>query len=270
MILSLFQINNFMKKIFFYFSILSISTIVFYSCGTTASSVISTLNTVVNTNNTGTNTNNPPGLSNDDIISGLKEALSVGANNAGSLSSRVDGFYKNTELFIPFPQEAIKVKNKLKDLGFENKINEFETSLNRAAEKACEQAAPIFVNAVKNMSIQDAMGILRGGDTAATGYLRKSTSGELKQKFKPVVQDAIDKVQVTKYWEPLITKYNQLTMFTGGEKINPDLNEYVTQRAIQGVFKLVSAEEKKIRKDPVARVTDILKKVFGSKEAQGN
>ena len=255
-----------------FLSLTCVSICVFFlfnSCGTTAPNILNTVNSVVNNKDNGNSTQNI-GLSNEEIVSGLKEALSVGARNAGSTSSKLDGFYKNTELFIPFPDEAIKVKNKLKDVGFENKINEFEMSLNRAAEKACEQAAPIFVEAVKNMSIQDAMGILKGGDTAATAFLRKTTSAPLKEKFKPVVKDAIEKVQVTKYWEPLITKYNQLTLLTGGEKVNPDLNEYVTQRAISGVFKLVASEEKKIRKDPVARVTDILKKVFGSKEAQGN
>ncbi|MFN6038456.1 MAG: DUF4197 domain-containing protein [Bacteroidota bacterium] len=256
-----------MKKLVLFFPLVILSVMIIHSCGSTPKGLLSTVNSVINNNNSGgTQT---PGLTNDEIVSGLKEALRVGANNAGATSSKLDGFYKNTELFIPFPEEAIKVKNKLKDVGFENKINEFEMSLNRAAEKACEQAAPIFVNAVTNMSIQDALGILKGGDTAATSFLRKTTSNPLKEKFKPVVKDAIDKVQVTKYWEPLITKYNQLTLLTGGEKINPDLNEYVTQRALSGLFKLVASEEKKIRKDPVARVTDILKKVFGSKEAEG-
>ena len=258
-----------MKRNFILLSASLALTILIVSCGSTASGILSTVNNTLNNSTVG-KTNQVPGLTNDEIISGLKEALSVGANNAGSMSSKLDGFYKNTELFIPFPQEAIKVKNKLKDIGFEGKINEFEMSLNRAAEKACEQAAPIFVNAVKNMTVQDAMGILKGGDTAATSFLRKTTSNDLKSKFRPVVKDAIEKVQVTKYWEPLITKYNQVTMLTGGEKVNPDLNEYVTERAVHGVFKLVASEEKKIRKDPVARVTDILKKVFGSKEAQGN
>lgn len=255
-----------MKKIILPLSIF-VGFLFFLSCGSTGSSLLNTVNNVI-TNPT--NVNQPPALTNDEIISGLKEALRVGAENSGSSASKLDGFYKNPALFIPFPEEAIKVKNKLKDIGFENKINEFETSLNRAAEKACEQAAPIFKEAVMSMTIQDGLGILRGGDTAATHYLREKTSSALSAKFRPVVKDAIEKVQVTKYWEPLITKYNQLTFLTGGEKVNPDLNEYVTQRAVQGIFKLVLDEEKKIRKDPVARVTDILKKVFGSKEAQGN
>ncbi len=256
-----------MKKIIFSFTILSLIYFV-TGCGSTGASLLNTVNNVVS--NTGTAANQPPALTNDEIVSGLKEALRVGAQNSASLASKADGFYKNTELFIPFPEEAIKVKNKLKEVGFENKINDFEMSLNRAAEKACEQAAPIFINAITSMTLQDAMGILKGGDTAATGYLRKTTTESLKSSFRPVVKDAIEKVQVTKYWEPLITKYNQLTFLTGGEKVNPDLNEYVTQRAVNGVFKLVASEEKKIRKDPIARVTDILKKVFGSKEAQGN
>ena len=252
-----------MKKILLFATAAASLSFIIYSCGST-SDILKTVNTVIPPANGGTANN---ALSNDDIISGLKEALQVGANNAGSLASKMDGYYKNPALFIPWPQEAMKMKEKLTQMGFSNKINEFEMSLNRAAEKAAEQAAPIFIDAVKSMTIGDGLSILRGGDTAATHYLREKTTESLKVKFRPVVKDAIEKVQVTKYWEPLASKYN---MLPGVQKVNPDLNEYVTQRAVQGIFILVAGEEKKIRKDPVARVTDILKKVFGSKEAQGN
>jgi hypothetical protein len=251
-----------MKKFLFCATAAATLSMIIYSCGDTGKNLMNTVNTAVTTT-AGAKTNP---LTNDEIISGLKEALTVGANNSGAMASKLDGFYKNPALFIPWPEEAIKMKQKLSQLGFDSKINDFETSLNRAAEKACEQAGPIFVDAVKNMSIQDGLGILRGGDTAATHYLRDKTTLALKEKFRPVVKDAIEKVQVTKYWEPLVSKYN---MIPGVQKQNPDLNEYVTQRAVHGIFKLVLDEEKKIRKDPVARVNDILKKVFGSKEAQG-
>lgn len=251
-----------MKKIFFCITGAVTLSLIIYSCGST-SDIMKTVNNAVTTTTGGSK---PPGLTNEEVISGLKEALQVGANNAGSLASRMDGFYKNPSLFIPWPPEAIKMKEKLTQLGMSGKIQEFEQSLNRAAEKASEQAAPIFVDAVKSMTIGDGMSILKGGDTAATHYLRDKTTGALKEKFRPVVKDAIEKVQVTKYWEPLVTKYN---MIPGVQKMNPDLNEYVTQRAVHGIFILVAGEEQKIRKDPVARVTDILKKVFGSKEAQG-
>jgi hypothetical protein len=235
-----------------------------YSCGSTGSNIMKDVNNVIKNPTT---TPNAPGLTNDEIISGLKEALSVGAKNSGDMASKLDGFYKNPAIFIPWPEEAIKMKQKLSQLGFDGKIQEFEQSLNRAAEEASKQAAPIFVDAVKSMTIADGLGILKGGDTAATHYLRDKTTLQLKDKFRPVVKDAIAKVNVTKYWEPLVTKYN---MIPGVQKQNPNLEEYVTGRAVHGMFKLVLDEEKKIRKDPVARVNDILKKVFGSKEAQGS
>ena len=236
--------------------------VILYSCNGNGGKLLNNVeNAVLTPNNTTTTT---PGLSNDDIVSGLREALSVGANNAGGMASKVDGFYKNPALFIPWPPEAQKMRDKLSELGFDGKINEFETSLNRAAEEAAKQAAPIFVDAVKSMTLTDGMGILKGGDSAATHYLRDKTTQQLRDKFKPVVTNAIQTVNVTKYWQPLVSKYD---MIPGVTKVNPDLNDYVTNRAVQGMFKLVADEEKKIRKDPTARVTDILKKVFGSKEA---
>jgi hypothetical protein len=197
---------------------------------------------------------------NDEIISGLKEALSTGAGKASGLASQVDGFNKNPRLFIPFPPEAQKMKQKLIDLGMQNKVTEFETSLNRAAEEAAKDATPIFVNAIKSMTVTDAMGILKGGDTAATHYLREKTYASLVETFKPTVKNAIAKVEVTKYWNPLVTTYNKIPFV---EKQNPDLDSYVTQLAAKGMFTLVRDEEAKIRKDPMQRATDILKKVFG-------
>lgn len=207
----------------------------------------------------GTSTATP--LSSDDIVKGLREALTVGTNSATSIASKADGFYKNPRLFIPWPPEAQAMKDKLMKLGFEKKIEEFETSLNRAAEEAAKSAAPIFVNAITSMNISDGLAILKGNDTAATNYLRKTTYTPLTDKFKPVVRDAIEKVKVTSYWTPLVTAYNKIP---GVKKQNPDLEDYVTKRGANGVFVLVADEEAKIRNNPAARVTDILKKVFGS------
>ncbi len=210
---------------------------------------------------TGTNTSSSA-LSNADVIKGLKEALTVGANNSISLTSKLDGFNKNPLIYIPWPSEAIVMKERLSQLGFQNQINDFETSLNRAAEEATKNAVPVFVNAISNMSISDGFAILNGNDTSATHFLREKTYTSLKERFSPTVTDAINKVKVTSYWSPLISTYNKIP---GIKPQNPNLNEYVTDKAINGLMTLIAQEETKIRKDPMARVTDILKKVFGSK-----
>lgn len=200
-----------------------------------------------------------PALTNEEVIKGLKEALTIGTNSSSSTASKLDGYYKNPRIFIPWPEEAKDMKVKLTSLGMSAKITEFETSLNRAAEEAAKNAAPVFIDAIKNMSLTDGFAILKGDDTAATHYLRKTTYSPLKEKFKPIVKEAILKVKVTSYWNPLVTKYNKIP---GVKKQNPDLDEYVTIKAINGLMLLISDEETKIRKDPAARVTDLLKKVF--------
>ena len=143
-----------------------------------------------------------------------------------------------------------------------NQVEQFETTLNRAAEEAVKEALPIFTQAILNMSLQDGFAILKGVDTAATNYLRKTTYSPLKDKFMPIVKEAVAKVKVTSYWLPLATAYNKLP---GVKKQNPNLDEYVTNKAINGLMLLIADEEIKIRKDPMARVTDLLKKVFGFK-----
>lgn len=203
-------------------------------------------------------------LTNDEVIAGLKEALTVGIKNGAGMASKMDGFLKNSEIRLPFPPDAQKVKDKAIDLGLQNKVDDFETTLNRAAEEACKEAAPIFIDAIKNMSISDGFTILKGSDNAATNYLKDKTTASLKTAFSPKVQAAIDKVQLTKYWEPLTKAYNTSTLLSGKEEVNTDLNAYITDRAISGLFLLVEKEENKIRKDPVARVTDILQKVFST------
>ncbi|MCF8220159.1 MAG: DUF4197 domain-containing protein [Cryomorphaceae bacterium] len=205
-----------------------------------------------------------PQLTNDEVIKGLKEALTVGIKNAVDSSAVLDGFLKNPEIRLPFPPDAMKVKEKALNLGMQGQVDKFETTLNRAAEEAVKEALPIFKNAILNMSIQDGFGILKGGNGAATKFLKDKTSDSLAIAFLPKVKNATSKVQLTSYWNPIITKYNAAVALTGGEKINPDLDAYVTQLAIQGLFKLVEKEENKIRKDPGARVTDLLMKVFSN------
>lgn len=201
-------------------------------------------------------------LTTEEIIGGLKEALTVGAENSVGFASKVDGFYKNPLLSIPFPEEAIQVKNTLEKAGIQKPVDDFVVSLNRAAEDASKRAFPILKNAIVSMTITDALGILKGGETAATDYLREKTTTELTKEFAPVVRNSIANVNVTSYWDPIVTNYNRITFLTGGEKVNPNLEEYVTERAINGLFTLIAAEEQQIRKDPVARVTDLLRKVF--------
>ncbi|MCB9359708.1 MAG: DUF4197 domain-containing protein [Flavobacteriales bacterium] len=202
-----------------------------------------------------------PALTNTEVINGLKEALTVGTNNSTDLLSKVDGYYKNPALFIPFPPEAEKVKEKVIALGMESQVEKFEMTLNRAAETAAKEAAPVFINAIKGMSISDGFAILRGSDNAATQYLKDKTSAELKVKFQPIIKNAIDQVEVTKYWNPIITTYNKIPFV---DNQNPDLEDYVTTKAMDGLFLMIEKEEKNIRANPMARVTDLLKKVFGS------
>ncbi|MES2761408.1 MAG: DUF4197 domain-containing protein [Bacteroidota bacterium] len=204
-----------------------------------------------------------PSLSNDEVIKGLKEALTVGTNNSSGIAAKADGFLKNPAIFIPWPAEAKDMRAKLIKMGMQKKVEEFETSLNRAAEEAAKKAAPVFVDAITGMSIGDGFAILNGADTAATHYLREKTFTPLKAQFMPVVKEAVAKVKVTAYWKPLATAYNKLP---GVKKQNPDLDDYVCTKAANGLMTLIKDEEAKIRKDPMARVTDILKKVFGFKK----
>ncbi|HTF04929.1 MAG TPA: DUF4197 domain-containing protein [Bacteroidia bacterium] len=206
-------------------------------------------------------------LTNLDAVKGLKEALTQGTNKSTNQASQTDGFFKNARLFIPFPPVAQKVKDNAIKLGMQAQVTKFEETLNRAAEEATKSAAPVFINAITSMTIGDGLGILRGSDTAATNYLRVKCTDSLKLRFKPIVAKATQKVELTKHWNPLATAYNKIPFVT---PINPDLDAYVCERAINGLFLLIGDEEKNIRTNPLARGTEILKKVFGSKENPHN
>jgi len=205
-------------------------------------------------------TSSKQGLSNDEIVSGLKEALSVGTNNAAQQLSAADGFFKDAAIKILMPEEAKKAEKKLRSMGMGKLVDDAILAMNRAAEDASKSAAPIFVNAVKQMSIQDALGILRGGDFAATSYLKDRTTTSLTDAFRPVIEASLKKVNATKYWNAVFIAYNRFS----ADKINPDLAAYVTEKSLSGIFHQVGLEEQKIRKDPLARTTDILKKVFAN------
>jgi hypothetical protein len=243
-----------MKKILFLLSIFLIQVL----SAQTLKNVIKKGKDAANSVKTVTNTSK---LSNEEVVQGLKEALRVGTNVSSDNASKADGYLKNPRIFIPWPPEALEMKERLLKMGFSKNIEEFEISLNRAAEEAAKSSAPVFTSAIANMSVQDGFAILKSNDTAATNYLRKTTYNPLEEKFTPIVKEAIEKVNVTSYWNPLVTAYNKVP---GVRKQNPDLHKYVTNKAINGLLLLISDEEIKIRKDPKARVNDILKKVFGS------
>ena len=202
------------------------------------------------------------GLSTEEIAAGLKEALSVGAQNSSDKLSAVDGFFANAAIKVLMPPEAKKVETALRNVGMGKMVDDAILSMNRAAEDAAKSAAPIFLDAIKGMTFQDAMSILRGSDTAATSYLRGKTLAALTAAFRPIIEGALEKTNATKHWKTVFDTYNKLP--TTFNKVNPDLAGYVTDRGLSGLFYQVAAEEMKIRKEPAARVTETLKKVFGS------
>jgi hypothetical protein len=200
------------------------------------------------------------GLSQEEVGAGLKEALNKGIEKGVDQLSKPDGFFKDLAIKIPLPEEANKVETKLRSIGQGKKVDETIESINRAAEDATTASKDIFVEAIKGMSITDAMSILRGDDNAATKFLDKSTRADLISKFEPIVKISLDKVGATKNWNTIFSTYNKLPFV---EKVNPNLVEYATAKAIDGLFIQIAKEELKIRQDPMARVTDLLKKVFG-------
>jgi hypothetical protein len=208
------------------------------------------------------NSNKGAGLTNDEIVGGLKEALTIGSKNAGDLASKVNGYYKNPKIKIPFPKEARDVESTLRNLGMNKEVDQFVMSLNRAAEDAAKQSIPIFSDAVKKITISDGLSILRGDDHAATEYLKSKTQSQLKTQFKPVIDKSVNKMNVGKYWKVLADAYNKMPFV---KKVNPNLTDYTTGKALDGLFYLVAQQELKIRKDPAAQITDLLKKVFGGK-----
>jgi len=197
--------------------------------------------------------------SNLDIASGLKEALQKGVSDQVTKLTAVDGFYQNQAVKILFPEELQKVDRTLRSIGMSSLADEGIKVLNRAAEDAVKEATPIFVNAITSMKIADAKNILLGADNSATTYLQTSTSTSLYSKFSPVIQQSLEKVGADKIWANIIAKYNKVPLVT---KVNPDLNDYVTNKAMEGVFTMISVEEKDIRTNISARTSPLLKKVF--------
>ncbi|MEP6846790.1 MAG: DUF4197 domain-containing protein [Panacibacter sp.] len=200
-----------------------------------------------------------PGLSSAEIVSGLKEALSVGAQKSGDRLSTVDGFFKDAAVKILLPEQVRNVEKKMRLLGMGKLVDNAILSMNRGAEDASRAAAPIFLAAIKKMTVTDALSILKGSDTSATAYLRKSTTLELTDAFRPVIEASLKKVDATKYWTDVFEVYNKFS----STPVDTDINNYVTGRALDGIFYYVAKEETGIRKNPAQRINDILKKVFG-------
>jgi hypothetical protein len=202
-------------------------------------------------------------LTTDEVAAGLKEALIKGTTTGSDQASMLDGYFKNPQIKIPLPPDIQKIESKVRSIGLGKEVDKFILTLNRGAEDAAKEAKPIFISAIKQMTVQDAWGILKGSDNAATEYLKRTTSAQLREKFQPVIANSLQKVEATKYYSTIVTNYNKIPMV---EKVNPDLNDYATTKAMDGLFLLIANEEKKIREDPIARTSELLKKVFGYKK----
>ena len=201
--------------------------------------------------------------SNTEIVNGLKEALQIGTGNAVQTVSKLDGYYKNPKIRIPLPDTVQKTEKILRAAGYGSKVDEFELSMNRAAEKAAPEAKGLFMDAIKQMTFTDAKKILNGRENEATLYFKDKTSPRLREVSKPIVHQAMGEVGVTKSYQDLEQSARSVP-FAGAFAF--DLDQYVTDRALDGLFLMVAEEEKRIREDPMARTTDLLKKVFGSRQ----
>lgn len=198
-------------------------------------------------------------LTEDDVIRGLTEALRTGAQRAVRTAGEDNGYWENGMIRIPLPPMIRKAESLLKMAGFGNRVEEFHRSMNRAAEKAAPLALDVFWDVIRGMTFSDAWGILNGGDHAATDYFRSKSYERLSSLFKPLVRNTMREVGVTAYYQDIETKIKTLPV----QILDEDLDSYVTGKALDGLFLLLAREEEKIRKDPAARTSDILKKVFG-------
>ena len=200
------------------------------------------------------------GITQSEATQGLKEALAKGVSYGTGLLSVKDGFFKSATYKILFPPEALKVEENLRKFGFSGTADRMVEAFNRGAEDATGHAKEIFLSAINQMTIQDAINVVTGGEGAGTAYLKRTTTDQLREKFKPEIQKSLDKVQVLTLWEDVMTTYNKLPI--AKEQINPDLNEYVLGKTMDALFQTIEIEENKIRANPMERTSDILKKVF--------
>lgn len=217
-----------------------------------------TLQQISDTINSGT-------LTQSEVGSGLKEALNIGISKGSDALSSTDGYFKSPYKIL-LPPEARKVTDKLQNVpGFKNVEDVILEKINRGAEDAAKKAKPIFVNAIRQMTFSDAMNILLGSKDAATQYLKRTTSDQLYQEFNPVIIESLDKFDARDYWSKAVTAYNRIPLV---EKANPDLGDYVTKEALNGLFGMVAQEELNIRTNLAARTSDLLKKVFAKQDGK--
>ncbi|TGD80569.1 DUF4197 domain-containing protein [Hymenobacter wooponensis] len=202
------------------------------------------------------------GVTNTEAANGLKEALVQGISKGADQASKQDGFNLNRLIRIPFPPDAQRVATTLRSIGLGSQVDKFELTLNRGAEDAAKSAKPIFIAAIKSLTFSDVWGILTGEKDAATNYLKRTTTQQLTVAFQPIIQQSLDKVGATRYYTDLTTRYNKIPLV---RPVQTDLNQYATGKAIDGLFTLIAQEEANIRENPVARTTDLLKRVFGRK-----
>jgi len=214
-----------------------------------------------NNTSTSNNSNGAANVTEGEAGSGIKEALSKGVNAGIAMLSKKDGFFGNEAYKLLLPPDAVKVGNTLRSLGLGSLVDKAILQINRSAEKAVGHAAPIFVGAIKQMTLTDALNLLRGGNNSATEYFKSKTTDQLKAAFAPVIKGSLDSTSATRYYGDIVTKYNALP--TTFNKINPDLQDYVTGMAVNALFDQIAKEEANIRANPAARSTELLKKVFG-------
>ncbi|MET6999570.1 DUF4197 domain-containing protein [Chitinophaga defluvii] len=241
--------------------ILLLSTLVL-QVGNSQAQIFKKLNKALNNNTSTSNNNNgAANVTEGEAGSGIKEALSKGVNAGIAMLSKKDGFFGNEAYKLLLPPDAVKVGNTLRSLGLGSLVDQAILQINRSAEKAVGHAAPIFVGAIKQMTLTDALNLLKGGNNSATEYFKSKTTDQLKAAFAPVIKGSLDSTSATRYYGDIVNKYNALP--TTFNKINPDLQDYVTGMAVNALFDQIAKEEANIRANPAARSTELLKKVFG-------
>lgn len=198
-------------------------------------------------------------FSEDEAAAALRQALSQGATLGAEAVHKTDGYFKNLKIKIPLPADAQQAETKMRNIGLGANVDEALLNINRAAEQAGAAAKDVFIQAIQGMTVKDAISIIKGASDAGTQFLKQNASNGLYTQFKPIIEDALQQVGATKHYAALATQYNRIP---GGTKINPDLADYTTQKAIAGLFILIAEEELKIRNNPAARSTELLKKVF--------